>query len=226
MIKIICFLFTLSFGWGQSLPEPRGFYSSGHLLNGWELPNEGEGYVRLFSYRNRGWGTQQIIEMIEKSAFEINQLFPAKDRLLVGDISALKGGRISGHGSHQNGLDVELAFYRLDGVEQSADYRNGFLENMVKKGKISKNFDVVRNWELVKSLHRFGRVNRIFIDKVIKKELCKHAEFLGEKDSYVDVLKSLRPYPYHGDHLHVRIECPENAPKCRNQIDHGEGVGC
>ncbi len=226
MNKFICFLFICTSAFAQELPKPRGYYSSGSLQDAWELPLEGEGFARLFSNRNRGWGSHEMIEMIEKAASEIHRLFPAKDRLLVGDISASRGGRISRHNSHQNGLDVDLAFYRLDGVEQSTQHEQGFLERMVKRGKISENFDVVRNWELLKSLHRFGKVNRIFLDKLIKLELCKHAEFLGEKELYQDVLRNLRPYPNHSDHLHVRIQCPENASSCRNQPDHGAAVGC
>jgi penicillin-insensitive murein endopeptidase len=226
MFILVNFILACSLAFAQLLPEPRGHYNSGAIKFSWELPFEGEGYVRLFVERNRGWGTQPMIEMIEKSAAEIHQLFPAKDRLQVGDISSKRGGRISRHSSHQNGLDVDLAFYRLNGVEQPTNYRGGFLGSMVRRGRLSRNFDIVRNWELIKALHRFGKVSRIFVDKVIKKEICRHAEYLGEKDAFQDVLRSLRPYPNHTDHLHVRIECPENALKCRNQRIPDGVVGC
>jgi penicillin-insensitive murein endopeptidase len=225
MIYILSFLFSL-LSYSQELPDAKGSYNRGSLEFAWELPLEGEGYVRLFSQRNRGWATLPMIEMIEKSAFEINQLYPGKDPLLVGDISAHKGGKISRHSSHQNGLDVDLSYYRLNGSEQSSERQDSFLENMVRGGRLSKNFDVVRNWELVKALFRFGKVTRIFIDKVIKKEFCKHAEILGEKELYQDVLKRLKPYPNHSNHLHVRIQCPENSIGCVNQLDYGSGLGC
>ncbi len=210
----------------QRSPEPRGYYSNGHLLLARELPLEGDGYMRLFLHRDRGWGTQEMIDLLQRTAFMMNQRFPMRDRLQTGDLSAMTGGQITRHNSHQNGLDVDLTYYRTNGMEQLPDIFDGFVEDMVLNGKISPNFDHERNWELMKTLHRHGGVQRIFVDQVIKNELCAYARALGEHDSEAEVLRSLRHQTNHVHHLHVRLRCPVKAPQCVPQEDPPLGSGC
>lgn len=210
----------------QELPQPLGRHGRGRLLNAWQLPASGEGYVRLYPNRNRGWGTQTMIDLIEKVALEMGQLFPMRDRVQIGDISSIRGGKISRHNSHQNGLDVDLAYFRLNGKEQSAGHRRGFQEVFVRKGRLTANFDLQRNWEFVKALHRHGKVTRIFVDRVIKRAFCDYAESLGENELHQDVLRSIRPYPHHHNHLHVRIACPDYATNCVNQPAPTGATGC
>jgi penicillin-insensitive murein DD-endopeptidase len=227
MHLFIClFLLIAPLSYAHQTPIPQGFYSSGSLLHAWELPLEGDGYMRLFLHRNRGWGTRQLIELLQETAAEMNQLFPMRDRLQVGDLSAVNGGRISRHNSHQNGLDVDLTYYRLNGVEQLPDIFNGFEEDMVLKGKISPNFDHERNWEFIKALHRHGRVQRIFVDRVIKAELCLYARARGEDESHEEILRSLRHVNNHIHHMHVRPYCPKDASDCVAQNETPPGSGC
>ncbi len=215
-----------SFAQTPVVSEPIGSYNKGSLLNASDLPPEGPGYMRLFTKRNRGWGTEEIVSMIVETAADINQLYPDKDRLQAGDIGAEKGGQISRHGSHQNGLDIDITYYRVNGKEQKPESINGFQESMVRNGKLSSNFDIVRNWELVKTLHKHGKVQRIFLDTVIKRELCKHARGIGEFTDQVEVLRSLRPFKNHSDHLHVRLYCPPEAKACKAQEEVAPGPGC
>lgn len=210
----------------QKRPEPRGYYSNGDILFARQLPLEGEGFMRLFLHRDRGWGTQEMINLLRQSAFTMNRLFPLRDRLQVGDLSAMAGGRITRHNSHQNGLDVDLTYYRTNGMEQLPDIFDGFVEDMVLEGKISPNFDHERNWELMKALHRHGRVQRIFVDQVIKNELCAYARSAGEHETHTEVLRSLRHQTNHIHHLHVRLRCPLKAARCTPQEDPPEGSGC
>ncbi|HXH76794.1 MAG TPA: penicillin-insensitive murein endopeptidase [Bacteriovoracaceae bacterium] len=226
MIVLIFLSLLSSLSFGQQLPMPMGHYARGTLMFGWQLPPEGEGFMRLFQERDNGWASHSMLEVIERVALEMSQLYPLRDRLQVGDISGRNGGRIARHTSHQNGLDVDLAFYRLNGIEQRPEPHRGFLEDMVRRGKISKNFDVQRNWELIKTLHRYGKVQRIFVDRVIKRELCKYTERIGEQEIHTDVLRSIRPYPNHHNHLHVRLHCPDYAHKCTKQEDPIGGSGC
>lgn len=204
---------------------PQGTYGKGSMVFAWQLPEAGEGYQRLFLNRNRGWGSQPMIDMIERTSIEMGQLFPLQDHLRVGDISTMKGGKISRHNSHQNGLDVDLAYYRLNPGGHLIE-QNSFLENMVRKGRLSKNFDVQRNWELIKTLHRYGKVQRIFVDRIIKREICKYSKKIGEHEMFTEVLRTVRPFPHHSDHLHVRLHCPDYAEKCVKQEDPGDGSGC
>lgn len=219
--------FTLSAEADYLASDPIGYYSDGLLKNGVRLPDEGPGYMHLFLHRNRGWGTQEMIDLITKSAESMDKKFPKVDRLQVGDISQEGGGPVTDlHDSHQNGLDVDLTYYRTNKIEQSPSHINGFAELMVVRGKISKNFDSARNWQFLKTLHANGDVQRIFMDPVIKKEICRYARSVKESAVHLEVLRSLRPYPNHQEHMHVRLKCPPDAKECRSQDDPPAGSGC
>lgn len=207
-------------------PEAIGYYSNGTLLNGQNMATEGEGFMRLYLEHNRGFGTLEMITPVTEAAAEIFRLYPDRGRLQVEDLSQEKGGKIDRHGSHQNGLDVDLTYFRVDGLEHTPTPEQKFSPSMVIKNKISPNFDAKRNWEFVKSLHKFGKVNRIFMDQIIKKELCRYANSINELVSYTEVLRSIRHEANHQDHLHVRMHCPELDKQCRPQAAPAPGHGC
>lgn len=208
-------------------PSAIGFYSNGSLENGAELPQEGTGYMRLYLEHDRGWGTDDLVQMITGAAQEMETLHPGLGRLQVEDLGQFGGGEIDGHASHQNGLDVDLTYYRRDGLEHDpVSSGQKYSPSMVIDGKISPNFDSKRNWQFMKSLHRHGRVQRIFVDPVIKRELCREASRQGEKASHARVLQSLRHLENHADHLHVRLRCPVKDKRCKAQAEVASGTGC
>lgn len=207
--------------------EAVGYYSNGSIIDAVRLPDSGPGFMKLFLKRDRAWGTQEMIDMLVKSSAAMNKNFPGMDRLQVGDVSKKEGGEVSDlHSSHQNGLDADLTYYRVNRIEQRLTHIAGFSENMVINNRISKNFDTARNWEFIKKLHEAGDVQRIFVDPLIKKEICRFARMKKELVRFDEALKSLRPYANHADHMHVRIRCPKNARDCVTQEDPPAGTGC
>ncbi len=230
-MKTLVVLFILGFNLTASADysdsDPIGYYSEGILKNGVRLPDQGPGFMKLFLHRNRAWGTREMVDAITKTTLQMDRLFPRFDRLQVGDISQEGGGPVTDlHSSHQHGLDVDLTYYRINKIEQSPTEIKGFEELMVIRGKISKNFDSARNWKFLKELHKHGQVQRIFVDPVIKKEICRYARLLKESALFLEVLRSLRPYPNHQEHMHVRLKCPTEAKECRLQEDPPAGSGC
>lgn len=213
-----------------------GFYSNGSLINSTPIAADGPGWTHLFIPRNRGWGTQGLVEAIETVATQIATLFPDGERLQLGDLSGASGGFISGHTSHQNGLDVDFIYFRRNHKEQSPSWQDGFIESFVVNGKVSPNFDVERNWQLFSLLVETGRINRIFVDPVIKRFYCaRHRiEEQGEQEDQNNayssrdqrVLHHLRPLANHDDHTHVRLTCPEESTQCIAQEPIPAGAGC
>ncbi len=227
LLSLFIFALTLPAQADYLSSDPIGYYSEGLLKNGVRLPDEGPGFMHLFLHRNRGFGTQEMIDLITKSAASMDKQFPNYDRLQVGDISQEGGGAVNDlHDSHENGQDVDLTYYRKNKIEQPATHINGFAELMVVRGKISKNFDSARNWQFLKELHAHGDVQRIFMDTVIKREICRYARSVKESAVHLEVLRSLRPYPNHQEHMHVRLKCPPEAKECRPQEDPPAGSGC
>lgn len=227
LIPLMLFILSLPAISEDYASEPVGYYSQGTLSNGVNLPVSGPGFMRLFLARNRGWGTQETVEMIIRSSADMNKMFPGMDRLQIGDISQEGGGPVTDlHSSHQNGQDADLTYYRKNRIEQAPNHIDGFSENMVINRRLSKNFDTARNWEFIKRLHAHADVQRIFVDPVIKNELCRFAKMKNELIRYDEILRSLRPLGNHGDHMHVRLRCPADARECVPQEDPPAGTGC
>jgi penicillin-insensitive murein DD-endopeptidase len=204
-----------------------GFYSSGHLKNASNVGVTGPGYMKLFLHRDTGWTTFDMTAVIQMGSLKVQKAFPNREPVQLGDLSLEHGGTIGGHASHQNGLDGDIKFMALDGHIQNPDRGDtGFDEEFVVNGRLSKNFDLARNWTLIKAFVGTGRVNRIFVDEVIKASLCQYTKSVGEFSGNIEVLRRLRPYPDHKDHMHVRITCPAKSPLCENQDDPPAGSGC
>lgn len=227
LLILISILFSISDRSYSQSYRPIGSTDSGHLINADCLPETGEGYMQLFRDVERIWGTMPLIDMIQKSAADLSRMFPKRDRLQVEEMSAKGGGRIDGHKSHTNGLDVDLGFFKVDGIEHDpVAKKQHYADPMVIDGKVSANFDIERNWEFMKALHRHGNVHKIFVDSVLKKELCKFAKSKNDYSGNIQVLRSLRHEINHADHLHVRLRCLANEKKCVNRPDPPAGSGC
>lgn len=214
-------------------PEPAGqvvgSYHQGRLAGATELPGDGPGFVHLFGGRNRPFGSEGLVRLLEGVAAEMAMTFPGGERLQFGDLSAERGGLVSRHVSHQNGLDADGAFFRANRLEQPSDV-DGFPESFVAQGRVTANFDLERNWALFRALVASGRVTRIFVDGVIKSALCELALLSGildeEPRDAVETLRALRPYPNHDNHFHVRLSCPAESPRCVRQEAPPPGSGC
>lgn len=199
-----------------------GFYSSGSLESAENFPDSGNGFLKLFLPRDRGWATRSLINTITHAAASVLSQYPNGERLQIGDASSYLGGYVSGHASHQNGLDVDLRYYAVDQREVDPNYTGGFSEYFVKNGEVTSNFDLARNWALVKSMVGSGIVSRMFVDPAIKAALCV---FRGTAEA-TEALRRLRPYTNHANHIHVRIRCPANSTSCVAQSELPSGDGC
>src|SRR5579863_636206 len=85
-----------------------GFYSRGCLSGAQALPLDGETWRVMRVSRNRYWGnpvTIAFLERFSKKAADAG-VWPG---ILVGDISQPRGGpMLTGHASHQIGLDADI----------------------------------------------------------------------------------------------------------------------
>jgi len=211
----------------SAMPEPVGSYDDGELIDGACLPATGAGYMQLFRDVDHIWGTMPLIRMISRTGREMNERFPGRDRMQVEDMSGPDGGPIDPHGSHQNGLDVDIGYFKANGLEHDPKKTGQqYAPSMVEGGKVSQNFDLPRNWAFVKTLHKHGSVQRIFMDQTLKRALCAYAKSSNDYAANIEVLRSIRHVDNHSDHLHVRLRCPPGAKRCVPQADPPKGSGC
>jgi hypothetical protein len=107
---------------------------AGRLVNGVRLPAEGEDFftwdpvLRRSPDRSwRRWGSARLVRLLLRVLSEQHADYPWAPRVGIGDLSRPHGGDFGtrfggiGHGSHQNGLDVDVYYPRLDGRELRAN---------------------------------------------------------------------------------------------------------
>lgn len=207
-----------------------GFGSIGQYFNGCmdvetRLTGFETGLLKIFPERERGYGNPQMIDLLARLGTEYARSFPAPfERLQVGDISDRWGGGLyNHHASHQNGLDVDVVYLRQN-LRELPDMR----ENFVRKGRVTRNFDVARNWWVFRWLVRTGQVDRIFVAKGIKEHLCRNSQNLEHNSpaERVEILRRLRPIRNHENHFHLRLLCPEGDVKCVGTPPLPEDHGC
>jgi penicillin-insensitive murein DD-endopeptidase len=144
--------------------------------------------------------------------------------ILVGDMSQPRGGpMITGHASHQIGLDVDIWLTPMPGRELSRFEREDMSAiNVVREDRL----DVDRSlWTpdhvaVIKAAAEDPQVQRIFVNAAIKRALCHDAT--GDRSW----LNKVRPYWGHDYHFHVRLFCPRGESACEGQPEVAEGEGC
>jgi murein endopeptidase len=105
---------------------------AGRLVRGVRLPAEGRDFFTWDPVRRRSpdrwwrrFGHDRLIRTLLRVLRAHRRSFPDAPRVGVGDISRPHGGDFGpryggiGHGSHQNGLDVDVYYPRLDGYERA-----------------------------------------------------------------------------------------------------------
>jgi penicillin-insensitive murein endopeptidase len=86
-----------------------GFYSKGCFSGGVAIATDGPTWQAMRLSRNRRWGHPAMINLLEKLSRDGTQI--GWSGLLIGDISQPRGGpMLTGHASHQIGLDADIWF--------------------------------------------------------------------------------------------------------------------
>jgi penicillin-insensitive murein endopeptidase len=200
-----------------------GSYAKGCLAGGVALPIDGEGYQAMRLSRNRNWGHPALVEFLKDYARELKseERWPG---LLIGDISQPRGGpMLTGHRSHQIGLDADIWFKPMpDHIMSQSEREN--VEPLLMAEERGRT--VTRNWNdsYARILRRAAvrpEVARIFVHPTIKRAVCEAVP--AEDHGW---LRKLRPIYGHNYHFHVRLDCPAGETGCVPQKPIPEGDGC
>lgn len=203
--------------------SPYGSYAKGCIAGAVAIPTDGPAWQAMRLSRNRRWGHPQMIALLEQFSQDAQQIgWPG---LLLGDISQPRGGpMLSGHASHQVGLDADIWFTPMPDRRLSVQERDELpFTSMLDKSK----FLTVdsRRWtathaRLVMKAASYPQVERVFVNPAIKKKLCD--TWQGDRS----LLGKVRPVYGHDEHFHIRIKCPQGATGCKPQAKVPAGDGC
>jgi penicillin-insensitive murein endopeptidase len=202
-----------------------GFYAKGCLAGAAALPVDGEAWQAMRLSRNRNWGHPKLVALVQKLAIEAKS-HDGWPGLLVGDLSQPRGGpMLSGHASHQVGLDADIWLTPMPDRRLTRQEREDLAAtSMLADDKVSVDPKIWTNAHarLIKRAASYPAVERIFVHPAIKKALCEGAA--GDKDH--GWLRKVRAYWGHHYHFHIRIGCPVGSGHCEAQPALPADDGC
>ncbi|WP_082029485.1 penicillin-insensitive murein endopeptidase [Tateyamaria sp. ANG-S1] len=199
-----------------------GGYSRGCLAGGVQLAETGPTWQAMRLSRNRNWGHPELIDYVQDLSREAAKQ-PGWSGLYVGDMSQPRGGpMLTGHRSHQIGLDVDVWMLPARNLTLSAADRENISSISTRR---SSGAYVNSNWtrqhhEIIKAAASDSRTARIFVFPGAKVQMCK--DETGDRSW----LRKVRPWWGHHYHFHVRLNCPRGARGCVDQAAPPPGDGC
>ena len=203
-------------------PVPFGGYGKGCLAGGVELEETGPTWQAMRLSRNRNWGHPDVISFIKDLSVKAAAQ-PGWEGLYVGDMSQPRGGpMLSGHRSHQIGLDVDVWMLppkRLNLSVQERESLSSISTRRAKGAYVNENW-TRGHYEVLKAAAKDPRVARIFVFPGAKVEMCNATK--GDRSW----LRKIRPWWGHHYHFHVRLNCPKGARACVDQDAPPPGDGC
>ena len=200
----------------------HGSYAKGCLAGGTELAQTGKTWQAMRLSRNRNWGHPVTIDYIKDLSQKAAKL-PGWNGLYIGDISQPRGGpMISGHRSHQIGLDIDIWLRPAVDLTLSRQAREEISSTSLRRkdGAFVNDKWTRAHHDLIKAAASDSRVARIFLFPGAKVQMCKDEK--GDRAW----LRKVRPWWGHHYHFHVRLKCPAGMSGCIDQAPPPAGDGC
>jgi penicillin-insensitive murein DD-endopeptidase len=201
-----------------------GFYSKGCYSGGVAIATDGPTWQVMRLSRNRMWGHPQMIALLED--LSVKAIAGGWPGLLLGDISQPRGGpMLTGHASHQIGLDADIWLTKMPDRRLTATERENTaaISVLQKKGEglyVDDKIWTSAHANLIKAAAEYPQIERVLVHPGIKKKLCDTVT--GDRSW----LSKVRPYWGHHYHFHIRLGCPKGSPGCKGQEKTPTGDGC
>jgi penicillin-insensitive murein endopeptidase len=199
-----------------------GSYVKGCLAGAERMPINGDTWQVMRLSRNRNWGYPDMIALLKRLSVKAHR--DGWPGILVGDIAQPRGGpALSGHASHQIGLDADIWLTPMPDRRLSREEREEMSAvMMVREDRLDVDPKV---WTpahvlVLRDAAQEPSVQRIFVNAAIKKALCREAK--GDRNW----LSKIRPWYGHDYHFHIRMACPPGSSECKGQPSQAEGEGC
>ena len=156
-----------------------GSYTKGCIAGAEQMPLNGDTWQVMRLSRNRNWGHPAMIALVKRLAAKAH-----KDAgwpgILVGDIAQPRGGpALSGHASHQIGLDADIWLTPMPDRKLSREEREEMSAvMMVREDRLDVDPKVFTPGHVLvlRDAAQEPAVQRIFVNAAIKKALCREAK--------------------------------------------------
>lgn len=200
-----------------------GYANGGRLEHAAELRTDQA--LRHLPGRSLHYGTDELVGLLRRASHRV--FHDHRVRMTVGDLSALHGGPVGHHASHQNGRDVDVAFFVVDGHGRSVtltDYQSFDGQGQIINGPRGWRFDTARNWAMVAALldDPHVRVEHMFVSTALRALLLGHGRAIRSRPALMDRAALVLHQPVgalpHRNHFHVRIGCPNGDAGCIDGI--------
>src|SRR5215475_10719526 len=159
-----------------------GNYAKGCIGGAEQMPITGDTWQVMRLSRNRNWAYPELVALVKRLSEKVHKdtSWPG---ILVGDMGQPRGGpALTGHASHQIGLDADVWLTPMPDHLLSREEREDMSATMMVRDDrldidpkvwTSGHLSVIRDAALEPS------VQRIFVNAAIKKALCREAR--GDK---------------------------------------------
>ena len=203
-------------------PEAVGGYARGCQAGGEQLAETGPTWQAMRLSRNRNWAQPVTVDFVQDlSRFAASQ--PGWEGLYIGDLSQPRGGpMLTGHRSHQTGLDADIWMLPPKRLNLSVQEREEISSISMRRsqGAFTNDRWTPQHEAILRAAASDDRVARIFVFPGAKVAMCNSAT--GDRSW----LRKIRPWWGHHYHFHVRLNCPADDPGCANQAPPPPGDGC
>lgn len=200
-------------------PAVFGSYAKGCVAGAERLADNGPTWQAMRLSRNRHWAHPELIATVKKLSRDGKKV--GWNGLLVGDLTQPRGGpMLSGHASHQAGLDADIWLTPMPDRRLSRKEREQLSATSMlgrnSKGKLTNQKLDKRRFTkahagIIRTAARYKNVERIFVHPTIKRELCRQ---YPNKPKWLGKVRAQFGHHYH---FHVRIGCPAGSPGCKPQ---------
>ncbi len=199
-----------------------GGYARGCQAGAVQLAETGPTWQAMRLSRNRNWAQPITVDYV-KDLSRFAATLPGWEGLYVGDMSQPRGGpMLTGHRSHQSGLDIDIWMLPPDRLNLTRQEREDLSSISMRRerGAYTNSSWSAQHEALLKAAASDPRTARIFVFPGAKVEMCKNAT--GDRSW----LNKIRPWWGHHYHFHVRLKCPAGDSSCTNQAPPPPGDGC
>jgi penicillin-insensitive murein endopeptidase len=178
-----------------------GHPHAGFLMNAVRMP---EGPYWSIGLPAQAFGTEETIQSLAHCIERVQQQFPGSPRIVIGTISAERGGALKGHKSHRTGRDADVALYYIDGKWHWREAAG------------AHNLDRARTWAFLRAVITETDVEFVLVDRAVQSLLEEHALAIGEDPAWVNQLfygsteapAIVKHVPGHTAHMHIRFISP------------------